>query len=46
VKAGASLKMPLPDMLWGDRFCVMVHPFGNNWSIAKRQRDMTATEFR
>jgi len=44
VKAGASLKMPVADMFWGDRYGVIVDPFGHSWSIATRQRDMTSEQ--
>jgi PhnB protein len=44
VKAGAALKMPVADMFWGDRYGVIVDPFGHSWSIATHQRDMTAEE--
>jgi uncharacterized glyoxalase superfamily protein PhnB len=44
VKAGASLKMPVADMFWGDRYGVIVDPFGHCWSVATHQRDMTAEE--
>jgi uncharacterized glyoxalase superfamily protein PhnB len=44
VNAGATLKMPVADMFWGDRYGIIVDPFGHNWSIATHQRDMTAEE--
>jgi PhnB protein len=44
VKAGATLKMPVADMFWGDRYGIIVDPFGHNWSVATHQRDMTAAE--
>jgi uncharacterized glyoxalase superfamily protein PhnB len=44
VKAGATLRMPVTDMFWGDRYGVIVDPFGHSWSVATRQRDMTAEE--
>jgi uncharacterized glyoxalase superfamily protein PhnB len=44
VKAGATLKMPVTDMFWGDRYGVIVDPFGHSWSIATHQRDMTVEE--
>jgi uncharacterized glyoxalase superfamily protein PhnB len=44
VKAGATLKMPVADMFWGDRYGIVVDPFGHSWSIATHQRDMTAEE--
>ena len=44
VEAGATVKMPVADMFWGDRYGVIVDPFGHNWSIATHLRDMTADE--
>jgi len=44
VKAGATRKMPVADMFWGDRYGVIVDPFGHSWSVATHQRDMTAEQ--
>lgn len=44
VKAGATVKMPLQDMFWGDRYGLLEDPFGHSWSIASHQRDLTAKE--
>lgn len=44
VAAGATVKMPPMDMFWGDRYAVVVDPFGHNWSIATHQRDLTPEE--
>jgi PhnB protein len=44
VQAGATLKMPVADMFWGDRYGIIVDPFGHSWSVATRQRDLTAEE--
>lgn len=43
-KAGATVKMPAMDMFWGDRYGVVVDPFGHQWSLATHQRDMTPDE--
>jgi uncharacterized glyoxalase superfamily protein PhnB len=32
--AGATVKMPAADMFWGDRYGVVIDPWGHNWSIA------------
>ena len=40
-EAGATVKMPPMDMFWGDRYAVVVDPFGHQWSIATHQRDLT-----
>jgi uncharacterized glyoxalase superfamily protein PhnB len=39
--AGATVKMPAADMFWGDRYGVVVDPFGHSWSIATHIRDLT-----
>lgn len=44
VDAGATVKMPLEDMFWGDRYGVLVDPFGHQWSIATHVRDLTSEE--
>ena len=41
VDAGATVKMPAMDMFWGDRYGVIVDPFGHSWSLATHQRDLT-----
>jgi uncharacterized glyoxalase superfamily protein PhnB len=32
--AGATVKMPAADMFWGDRYGLVVDPWGHNWSFA------------
>jgi PhnB protein len=44
VAAGASVKMPLADMFWGDRYGVLTDPFGHQWSIATHVRDVGREE--
>ncbi|WP_036280652.1 VOC family protein [Methylocystis sp. ATCC 49242] len=44
VSAGAKMKMPVADMFWGDRYGIVVDPFGHEWSIATRIRNMTPDE--
>ncbi|MGH3750366.1 MAG: VOC family protein, partial [Micromonosporaceae bacterium] len=34
VDAGATVKMPLEDQFWGDRFGELEDPFGHHWSLA------------
>jgi len=36
VAAGATVKMPLADQFWGDRYGQLTDPFGHLWSIAAR----------
>jgi PhnB protein len=33
VSAGATIKMPLADQFWGDRYGQLKDPFGHSWSI-------------
>ena len=42
--AGATLKMPPTDMFWGDRYCMVIDPFGHHWSIATHKEDLTPEE--
>jgi uncharacterized glyoxalase superfamily protein PhnB len=42
--AGATVKMPLADMFWGDRYGVVVDPFGHEWAIATQTRIVTPGE--
>lgn len=44
IAAGATVKMPMADMFWGDRYGVVTDPFGHDWSIATRVRDLTPEE--
>jgi PhnB protein len=44
-EAGATVKMPVQDMFWGDRYGLIEDPFGHLWSVATPQRaPMTAEE--
>lgn len=44
VKAGCTLKIPLSDTFWGDRYGVVEDPFGHQWSIATHQHDLTQAQ--
>jgi PhnB protein len=46
VAAGATIKMPVADMFWGDRYGQVVDPFGHHWSVATHKRDVTPEEMR
>lgn len=37
VEAGATERMALADMWWGDRFGELLDPFGHRWSLATHQ---------
>jgi len=41
VKAGCTIKMPVSDTFWGDRYGQVEDPFGHPWSIATHKHDYT-----
>jgi len=41
VKAGCTVKMPMSDQFWGDRYGQVEDPFGHQWSFATHQEDLT-----
>lgn len=43
-QAGCTVKMPLMDMFWGDRFGTLQDPFGHVWSVATHKRDVSPEE--
>jgi len=40
VAAGATAKMPVAEMFWGDRYGNVVDPWGHSWSVATHVRDV------
>lgn len=46
VDAGATVAMPLDDMFWGDRYGVLVDPYGHHWSIASHREDLTPDQIK
>jgi hypothetical protein len=36
--------MPPMDMFWGDRYGIVMDPFGHKWSLATHTRDMSPEE--
>lgn len=41
IAAGATEKMPVDDMFWGDRCGSLKDPFGYSWMIATHKHDLT-----
>jgi|SRR5437660_8623076 len=41
VAAGATAKMQVQDMFWGDRMGSVQDPFGYTWSVATRKQNLT-----
>ena len=44
VAAGSQVRMPVADMFWGDRYGIVVDPFGHRWSLATHKEDLTPEE--
>jgi uncharacterized glyoxalase superfamily protein PhnB len=44
VKAGCTIKMPVSDTFWGDRYGAVEDPFGHQWAIATHQHDYTQAQ--
>jgi len=42
--AGCKIEMPIADMFWGDRYGVLIDPYGNRWAIATHKEDMSDEE--
>ena len=41
VKAGCTVKMPMSDQFWGDRYGQVEDPYGHIWAIATHKQDLT-----
>ena len=46
VEAGCTVQMPLEDMFWGDRWGLLVDPYGHLWSVSTRKRQVSPDEIR
>jgi uncharacterized glyoxalase superfamily protein PhnB len=44
VEAGCEARMPMMDAFWGDRFGMVVDPFGHQWGIATHKEDVPEEE--
>lgn len=44
VSAGAKPTMPVADQFWGDRYGMLVDPFGHSWEIATHKEDLSPEE--
>ncbi len=44
VDAGCKVSFPLMDMFWGDRYGKLTDPFGHEWSMATKVKDVTPQE--
>jgi PhnB protein len=41
VKAGCTVRAPVADMFWGDRFGQVIDPFGHTWGFATHTEDLS-----
>jgi PhnB protein len=41
VRAGATSRYPLEDAFWGDRYGKVTDPFGHEWGLATRMKEMS-----
>jgi PhnB protein len=44
IAAGGTVKMPLDNMFWGDRYGKITDPFGHEWGIATHVEDVSEAE--
>ena len=44
IGAGASVRMPMMDAFWGDRYGQIVDPFGHVWALATHKEDVSPEE--
>jgi uncharacterized glyoxalase superfamily protein PhnB len=42
--AGATVRYPLEDAFWGDRYGKVADPFGHEWGIATRVKNLSEAE--
>lgn len=40
-KAGCRIGMELQDTFWGDRYGMLLDPFGHHWALAQRIKNLT-----
>lgn len=44
VEAGATVRMPLADQFWGDRYGQLTDPFGHIWGVCTNIKELTPEE--
>jgi len=44
VEAGGRVVMPVSDMFWGDRYGKLEDPFGHQWGISSKIKEMSLEE--
>lgn len=46
IKAGAKERYPMEDAFWGDRYGKVTDPYGHEWGIATRVKNLTPAEMK
>ena len=46
VAAGCTVRMPVQDMFWGDRYGQVIDPFGHTWGMATHKEDVSEEELK
>ena len=46
IAAGATSRMAVEEMFWGDRYGVLQDPWGHSWSVATHVKDLTDEEIK
>ncbi len=46
VEAGCTVMMPLDNQFWGDRYGVVVDPFGHVWELCTHKEDVAPEEMK
>jgi PhnB protein len=41
IDAGAQVEIPVQEMFWGERYGVLVDPFGHRWAISTAREQLT-----
>lgn len=44
VSAGASVEIPVQDMFWGERYGVILDPFGHRWALSTAREEFSPDE--
>jgi uncharacterized glyoxalase superfamily protein PhnB len=44
VDAGAVVEMPVQEMFWGERYGVVVDPFGHRWAVSTAREELTPAD--
>ena len=44
INAGCTVRSPLMDMFWGDRYGQVIDPFGHTWALATHKEDVPREE--